>query len=75
MRFGAWLVAYLLAMALLSFLGDSHFGGIDLLASGWDIAAVVVVALALYGWGVRQGVAFAAVAPTGAGKPMNTGSH
>jgi amino acid transporter len=62
-RFGAWLVTYLLAMALLSFLGDSHFGGIGLLAAGWDIALVIVVSLAIYAWGVRQGVAFAALTP------------
>jgi amino acid transporter len=66
MRFGAWLVTYLFGMAALSFLGDSHFGGIDLLANGWDIAAVIIVSLAIYGWGVRQGVACAAWVPTGA---------
>ena len=63
MRFGAWLVTYLLAMALLSFLGDRHFGGIGFLAGGWDIVSVILVSLALYAWGIRQGVAFAAWEP------------
>jgi amino acid transporter len=58
LRFGAWLVVYLAAMAALSYLGDSRFGGIDVLPWGWDLAAVTVVSLAIYYWGVRQGVAF-----------------
>jgi amino acid transporter len=58
LRFGAWLVVYLAAMAALSYLGDSRFGGIDVLHWGWDLAAVAVVSLAIYYWGVRQGVAF-----------------
>jgi amino acid transporter len=57
-RYGYWIVAYLFAMALISYLGDTHFGGIDVLPFGWDILAVVVVALILYFWGVRQGIAF-----------------
>ena len=59
LRFGAWLVVYLMAMALLSYLGDSKFGGIGVLPWGWDIAIVAAVSLAIYFWGVRQGVAFA----------------
>jgi hypothetical protein len=52
------LITYLLVMALLSFLGDSHFGGIGVLPFGWDLLAVVVVCLMLYYWGVRQSVQF-----------------
>lgn len=58
-RFGAWLVVYLIAMAVLSYLGDPSFGGIGVLIGGWDLVAVVLVSLVIYYWGVRQGVAFA----------------
>ncbi|MDE2165466.1 MAG: amino acid permease [Alphaproteobacteria bacterium] len=61
LRFGAWLVVYLIAMAVLSYLGDRAFGGIGALPGGWDLVAVVFISLAIYYWGVRQGVAFAAV--------------
>ncbi len=57
-RFGAWLVVYLLAMAALSFVGDKRFGGVNWVPEGWDLVAVTVVSLAIYYWGVRQGVAF-----------------
>jgi amino acid transporter len=57
-RYGLWLITYLLVMALLSFLGDRHFGGIGVLPFGWDLLAVVVVCLMLYYWGVRQSVDF-----------------
>lgn len=58
-RYGIWLVVYLPAMAVLSFIGDPHFGGIGVLPEGWDLLAVAVVSLGIYFWGVRQGVAYA----------------
>lgn len=56
--FGSWLVVYLIAMAVLSYLGSKNFGGINVLRDGWDMAAVSLVSLAIYYWGIRQGVAF-----------------
>jgi amino acid transporter len=50
-----WLVSYLPAMALLSYIGSKSFGGIGLLPFGWDMAVVVAVSLAFYSWGVRSG--------------------
>ncbi len=57
-RYGLWLITYLLAMALLSFLGDAHFGGIGVLPFGWDFLIVAAVSLILYYWGVRQSLDF-----------------
>lgn len=51
---GVWMVAYLLVMAAVSWAGGSEFGGKGYLAPGWDIAVVVVIALAFYVWGVRS---------------------
>jgi amino acid transporter len=50
-----WLVVYLPVMALLSWLGGSEFGGMNIIPGGWDMAVVVVVALVFYVWGVRSG--------------------
>lgn len=55
-RHGLWLIAYLILMALISWLGAAHFGGIDVLPFGWDLVVVVIVSLLLYCWGVRQGL-------------------
>lgn len=55
LRAAAWLIGYLPAMALISYLGSADFGGIDVLAEGWDMALVMVVALAFYHLGVRSG--------------------
>lgn len=75
LRFGSWLVVYLVAMAALSYLGDSQFGGIDVLPWGWDLAAVTIASVAIYYWGVRQGVAFDAArrARREAGGPGSAG--
>ncbi|GHF15580.1 MULTISPECIES: APC family permease [Streptomyces] len=51
---GVWMVAYLLVMAAVSWAGGTEFGGKGYLAPGWDIAVVVVIALAFYMWGVRS---------------------
>lgn len=58
LRFGYWIIAYLILMSVISYLGDSHFGGINVLPFGWDFLAVIVVSLAIYYWGVRQGIDF-----------------
>jgi amino acid transporter len=51
----AWLIAYMPAVALLSFLGSTKFGGLGYLPYGWDLLVVAVVALGFYAWGVRCG--------------------
>ncbi|WP_229322861.1 APC family permease [Streptomyces sp. UNOC14_S4] len=51
---GVWMVAYLLVMAFVSWAGGTEFGGQGYLAEGWDIAVVVLIALAFYFWGVRS---------------------
>lgn len=57
-RYGIWLIVYLLAMVALSWLGAKHFGGRGVIPFGWDIVAVAVVCICLYYWGVHQSVAF-----------------
>ncbi|GAA0485582.1 APC family permease [Streptomyces stramineus] len=51
---GAWVVAYLLVMAFVSWAGGTEFGGKGYLAPGWDVAVVAVIALVFYVWGVRS---------------------
>jgi amino acid transporter len=54
LRAAAWLLAYLPAMALLSWAGSTTFGGQGYLSYGPDLAVVAVVALGFYFWGVRS---------------------
>ncbi len=58
LKFGIWFIVYLLAMAILSYTGDPHFGGKGLIPFGWDVASVAVASLVLYYWGIRQGLAY-----------------
>ena len=55
MRGAWWLIAYLPAIAAVSWAGSARFGGRDYLTWGWDLAVVAVIALAFYLWGVRSG--------------------
>ncbi|MEV0601233.1 APC family permease [Streptomyces sp. NPDC050315] len=54
LKAGAWMVAYLLVMALVSYCGGTEFGGRGFIPQGVDLAVVVVLALAFYYWGVRS---------------------
>ncbi|MBX6420599.1 MAG: APC family permease [Sinobacteraceae bacterium] len=51
----AWLIAYLPAIAALSYCGSARFGGRDWIPFGWDLAVVAAVALAFYFWGLKCG--------------------
>ncbi|HEY2345504.1 MAG TPA: APC family permease [Xanthomonadaceae bacterium] len=51
----AWLIAYLPAIALISWLGSTKFGGMGYLSYGWDLVVVAIVALGFYFWGLRCG--------------------
>ncbi|WP_328335052.1 MULTISPECIES: APC family permease [unclassified Streptomyces] len=53
LRQGAWLVFYLAALTLLSWLGS--FGGSGRLPAPYDSVVVAVVSLGVFGWAVRSG--------------------
>ncbi|MDQ1120894.1 MULTISPECIES: APC family permease [Pseudoxanthomonas] len=55
LRGAAWLLAYLPAVALLSWGGSTTFGGHGYLSYGMDLAVVAVVGVVFYLWGVRAG--------------------
>ncbi|MGI4816105.1 MAG: APC family permease [Janthinobacterium lividum] len=50
-----WLIVYLPAMALISYLGSARFGGRNVIPFGWDMGLVVVLGLVFYLWGIRSG--------------------
>ncbi len=50
-----WLLAYLIAITVLSWAGSKEFEGRDYIGYGWDQLCVAVTALAFYFWGVRSG--------------------
>jgi amino acid transporter len=55
LRGALWLVAYLVAIAFLSWIGSAQFGGMGWLPYGWDQLCVVIASLAFFWWGVRSG--------------------
>ncbi|MBX7467002.1 APC family permease [Streptomyces sp. MAG02] len=61
LRHGAWLVFYLGALTLLSWLGT--FGGSGRLPAPYDSLVVAVLALGVFGWAVRSGAAHLRTAP------------
>lgn len=57
-----WLVVYLAAIAGLSWIGSTQFGGRGWIPYGWDQLCVVIVSLLFYWWGLRSGWRTPAVA-------------
>lgn len=55
LRAAIWLIGYLPAMALVSYIGSEAFGGVGILPEGVDMAVVAAVALAFYRLGVSSG--------------------
>lgn len=53
---GIWLVAYLIAMGLVSYLGASTFAGTNLLPAPWDTVVIVIMAVIFYYWGIHSGI-------------------
>ncbi|MBS2967123.1 hypothetical protein KGA66_29095 [Actinocrinis puniceicyclus] len=60
-RAGLWLVLYVGAIVLLSWLGS--FGGRDMLRAPWDSVAVGAIGAAGYTWGVSEAVRFLRTRP------------
>ncbi|GGH73513.1 amino acid transporter [Pullulanibacillus pueri] len=55
LKAGLWMIIYLLWMVVLSLIGSSDFGGLNIIPTGWDTVAVVISALIFYLWGVKSG--------------------
>ena len=55
LRGAAWLIAYLPTIALMSYIGSSKFGGLDMISYGWDLVAVAIIAIVFYCWGLFCG--------------------
>jgi amino acid transporter len=52
---GIWMVAYLLVMMGISYLGSEKFGGINVIPYGWDMVIITLVSLGFYTWAVKSG--------------------
>ncbi len=52
---GAWLLAYLGALTLLSYIGESSYGGTGTLPFPWDFLVVILVSIGFYFWSVKSG--------------------
>src|ERR1700721_1904903 len=55
LRASWWLLAYLIAITILSWAGSKEFEGHDYIGYGWDQLSVAVTALIFYFWGLRRG--------------------
>jgi amino acid transporter len=55
LRASWWLLAYLMAITILSWAGSKEFEGHDYIHYGWDQLCVALTSLAFYFWGVRSG--------------------
>lgn len=62
-RVGLWLVAYLVAILIMSFLGSKDFGGTGLIPAPWDSVLVAIIGVIAYEWGVRSAVRHLAAHP------------
>jgi len=62
-RVGLWLVAYLVAIGIMSLLGSKDFGGTGAIPAPWDSVVVAVIGIACYEWGVRCAVRHLAAHP------------
>ena len=56
MKVGAWLVAYLVAILIVSVLGSKDFAGTNAIPAPWDSVVVAIIGLAAYEWGIRSAV-------------------
>jgi hypothetical protein len=63
MRVGLWLVAYPIAILIVSAVGSKDFGGTGLIPAPWDSVVVAVIAVIAYEWGVRSAVRHLAAHP------------
>jgi amino acid transporter len=62
-RVGAWLVVYLVAILVMSFIGSADFGGTNLIPAPWDSVIVAVISVVAYLRGVQDAVRHLAVHP------------
>ncbi len=53
---GIWLVGYLIAMGLVSYLGASTFAGSNVLKAPWDTVVIVILSVIFYYWGINSGI-------------------
>jgi hypothetical protein len=69
-RVGLWLVAYLVAILVVSVIGSKDFGGANWIPAPWDTVLVAVIGFMGYEWGVRDAVRHLAAHP--APEPAST---
>lgn len=49
-----WMLCYFIVMMILSYIGSSQFGGLNILPFGYGMAAVAVASLVFFYWGVNS---------------------
>lgn len=49
-----WLIAYLIFISIISYIGSNGFGGINVIAYPWDFVVIIICSLAFYYWGIKS---------------------
>ncbi len=57
-KHGIWYVGWFIVMAVMSYLGSSEFGGINVIPMGWDIPTIAVISLVFFYWGVHERIPY-----------------
>jgi len=61
LRGGGWLVVYLIAMYVMSYIGS--YGGQAWITAPWDTIVTTVISIGCYLWGLREGVRYMTAHP------------
>ncbi len=55
LRSGVWLIVLTVFMVLISYLGSTNFGGINVIKYPYDLLVVIVAAVGFFYWGIASG--------------------
>lgn len=55
LKAGVWLIIYLAFMIIMSWIGSSKFGGLNIIPFGYDFLVIAVFGVMFYIWGIKSG--------------------
>ncbi|MTT32946.1 amino acid permease [Terrilactibacillus sp. BCM23-1] len=55
LKAGVWLIAYLLFMIFISWIGSNKFGGLNVIPFGYDFGVIAIFGFVFYLWGIKSG--------------------
>lgn len=55
LKAGTWLIVYLAFMLIMSWIGSSKFGGLNIIPFGYDFLVIAAFSIGFYIWGIKSG--------------------